>query len=145
MTSESDALDNDRAGLSNADLVWNRAALEAGGNPPAEGDAALAALLAFHNIAMNGGVLHSAEFHSEDAIASALAGYRYFGLHAAAGAVEWTLTMLRETDLDADDDLADRVEFEADERYAAAIPSDATLSEAFEAFRRKNPTAFSPL
>ncbi len=145
MTSESDAPDNDRAGLSDADLVWNRAALEAGGNSPGEGDAALAALLAFHSIAMNGGVLHSAEIHSEDAIASALAGYRYFGLREAADAIEWTLVMLRDGDLDADDDLADRVEMEADERYSAAVPSDSVLSDAFEAFRRENPTAFAPV
>ena len=133
------------SGLSDADRVWNRAALEAGGDSPADGDAALAALLAFHGIAMNGGVLHSVEFHSEAAIESALAGYRYFGLQEAAAVVEWTRTMHRESDLDADDDLAESVEIEADDRYSAAVPSDATIVDAFEAFRREHPAAFSPL
>jgi hypothetical protein len=43
--------------MTNADEVWNRAALEGGGPEPREGDVALATLLRAHGLAMNGGVL----------------------------------------------------------------------------------------
>ena len=54
----------------------------------ADGDIALAALLSVHNLAMNGGLLHSVENHSQDQIERAIAGYRYFGLDDAAAVVE---------------------------------------------------------
>ena len=48
-------------GLSEADLVWNRAAMEAAGEQPRQGDVAPASLLSLHNLAMNGGLLHAIE------------------------------------------------------------------------------------
>lgn len=45
--------------LSDSDRIWNRAALENGGREPRAGDRSLAALLAFHGLAMNGGVSHA--------------------------------------------------------------------------------------
>ena len=47
--------------LSDQSRVWNRAALDAGGEAPLQGDAALAALLALHGMIMNGGIDHALE------------------------------------------------------------------------------------
>lgn len=46
---------------SQADAVWNRAALEGGGAHPKAGDSALPALLRAHGYIMNGGVHHVVE------------------------------------------------------------------------------------
>jgi hypothetical protein len=56
--------------LSTADRVWNRAALDAGGSPPREGDRALAALLLAHGMIMNGGVDHAVEALSAEELAA---------------------------------------------------------------------------
>lgn len=48
------------ARLSMRDLVWNRACLGSEDSLKV-GDVALAALLAFHGLAMNGGVLHETD------------------------------------------------------------------------------------
>lgn len=112
----------------------------------AEGDMALAALLSVHSLAMNGGLLHSVENHSQDQIERAIAGYRYFGLDDAAAVVESVARRFASIDLDADDDAAERLEIDADESYAAAVPDDdATLAASFEQLYERRPEAFSPL
>lgn len=73
--------------LSEADRVWNRAAMERGGTQPRKGDVALAALLSLHSLAMNGGLLHAIERHSHDEIEQAVSGFRYFDLNDAAEVV----------------------------------------------------------
>jgi hypothetical protein len=65
-------------GMTEANRVWNRAALEEGGRAPREGDRALAALLLAHGMVMNGGVQHATEALSADEMAAAAAGFRYF-------------------------------------------------------------------
>ena len=47
--------------MTSADRVWNRAALEAGGDSPGLGDRALASLLLVHGLVMNGGVHRAIE------------------------------------------------------------------------------------
>ena len=42
-------------------MIWNRAVLDDGGASPGAGDTALAAALAFHGLAMSGGVLDAFE------------------------------------------------------------------------------------
>jgi hypothetical protein len=112
--------------------------------PRAEGDIALAALLSVHSLAMNGGMLHSVENHSQDQIERAIAGYRYFGLDAAAAVVESVARRAASIDLDADDDAAERLEIDANESYAAAVPDDSTPAS-FEQIYERRPESFSPL
>ncbi|MDX6275340.1 MAG: hypothetical protein QOJ92_2550 [Frankiales bacterium] len=94
---------------------------------------------------MNGGVLHGYEVQSEAEVAAAVAAYRYFGLDQAAAAVEWLVAEASDVDLDSDTDAAERLEVEGDARYAAAVPTDATLVEAFERRYRAEPEAFAPV
>lgn len=65
-----------------ADLIWNRAALEKGGTSPGVGDHALADLLAFHGLAMNGGVLDAIERTSPEGQARIGVAFRWFGLES---------------------------------------------------------------
>ena len=106
---------------------------------------ALAALLSVHSLAMNGSLLHSVENHSQEELEQAVAGYRYFGLGDAAEVVESVARRAAAIDLDVDSDTAERLEAEADDRYAAAIPDDSTLAEQFERLFRQRPEAFAPL
>jgi hypothetical protein len=95
---------------------------------------------------MNGGLLHSVENHSRDQIQRAAAGYRYFGLDDAAAVVESVARRAASIDLDADDGAAERLEIDANESYAAAVPDDdATLAASFEQFYEQRPEAFSRL
>jgi hypothetical protein len=76
--------------------VWNRAAMQAGGPSPREGDRMLSALLLVHGLVMNGGVMHGVQAVMETELQAACAGYRYFGfakvaaLLEAARKEEWT-------------------------------------------------------
>jgi hypothetical protein len=130
---------------SDQDTVWNRATMEAGGTSPREGDRALADLLRFHSLAMNGGVLHGYEICSEEQVAAALAGYGYFGLDEAVAAVAWLVAEASGVDLESDQDAAERLEVEGDERYARAVPTDAALFAAFELRYRDHADAFAPV
>lgn len=125
------------------DAVWNRAAVGRGGSSPRDGDRALADLLQFHSIAMNGGCLHAYQFLSRDAVDAAVRGYRFFGLHDAAAAVEWFAAEAAAADLE-NDDAAERLEVEAQDRYDRAVPTDSTLAVAFKAAYRRAPDAFAP-
>jgi hypothetical protein len=109
-----------------ADAVWNRACAEARGpkHLSKPGDRALADMILAHSLAMNGGVLHALESLSRMELTAALDGYRYFGLDSAARALEY-VSERRGDDLD--DDALDRLEVEADERYASVVPDDESL------------------
>lgn len=112
------------------DAVWNRAALDNGGAAARSGDRALAALLVAHGLVMNGGVAHAVEVLSTDDFRAAVEGFRFFGFHeltnllqqAASGAVDET---------------------NADERYAAVIPTDSTLFDRFVAIYATSPSLFA--
>ncbi|MGY1734314.1 hypothetical protein ACI798_22650 [Geodermatophilus sp. SYSU D01045] len=127
-----------------ADEVWNRAC-----DPDAPsshlGDAALAAVLLCHGMAVNGGLLHAVQGLEPDRLERAVAGFRLLGLAAAADAVAEVARQaaaLAEDDLDA----AERLEIEADRRYAAALPEgDETVDRAFRAHLAAHPEAYAPL
>ncbi|MGY1782052.1 DMP19 family protein [Geodermatophilus sp. SYSU D01036] len=127
-----------------AEAVWNRAC-----DPSAPathpGDAALTAVLLCHGMAMNGGLLHAVEGLEPEQLGRAAAGFRLIGLEEAADAVEDVARRaagLREDDLDA----AERLEVEADRRYAAALPEwDDTIERAFREHLRRSPGAYAPL
>jgi hypothetical protein len=59
--------------VKDADLIWNRAALEAGGIKPRRGDVAIVSLLYAHDLVMNGGVLHATELLNDDEFSAARA------------------------------------------------------------------------
>ncbi|MGY1830534.1 hypothetical protein ACI8AA_08920 [Geodermatophilus sp. SYSU D01180] len=127
-----------------ADAVWNRAC-DPDGPFTHPGDAALAAVLLCHGMAVNGGLLHAVQGLEAEQLERAVAGFRLFGLEEAADAVEDVARQaaaLREDDLDA----AERLEVEADHRYAAALPGwDDTVERAFREHLRRFPGAYAPL
>ena len=124
--------------LTKADLVWNRACI--GKVPfPLDGDKALRALLSFHGLAMNGGILHALEYTQPEELAAAVAGYRYFGLDEVAEFIAEAKSVP-----EGAGDL-DRWEGELDRRYGAFIPRDSVLVERFEFAFRYNPSQFAPL
>ena len=113
--------------------IWNRAALEMGGPKPEVGDSALSALLLLHGMAMNGGISHAVEVLSAAEFDSALDGYRFFGLHDVVELLVGAAF--------ADDGGFEKL----DEMYGRFIPSDSTLSDAFEAKFAASPLSFAPL
>lgn len=130
---------------SDADGVWNRAAMGGGGSELRAGDTALADLLRFHSLAMNGGVLHAFESLSAEQRSAALQGYRFFGLRAAADAVEWLEQQADGVDLDGDVKTAERLDEEAQGRYDSAVAADAVLVTAFEQVYKQRPESFADI
>ena len=130
--------------MTDPDEVWNRACdPSAASTHP--GDAALAAVLLCHGMAANGGLLHAVEGLEPGQRAAAVDGFRSLGLDAAADAVEDVARQaadLREDDLDG----AERLEQEADRRYAAALPDhDGTIDRALRAHLAAHPEAYAPV
>jgi hypothetical protein len=122
--------------------VWNRAATERGGSNPGPGDDALAALLRLHNEAMSSGLLHAVtDGLTRGEFDRALAGYRYFGLDAAAEVAEAVLTNA----FHATEDELDNLEADAHSRYGAIVPDDATLVSSFQRKFAASPDAFAPV
>ena len=116
-----------------ADQVWNRACGQGECNCPRVGDSALAALITFHSVAMNGGVLHALESCSEAQITTAASGYRFFGFAEAADMVETSLAELRGIQSRGSDlTQLENLESALDERYATHVPDDHALVVAFE-------------
>ena len=125
--------------MTDADLIWNRAAIEDGGSDPSAGDRALASLLYAHGLAMNGGVLHAVECLESPELSEAQAGYRYFDLAPVAE----LLSRARAT-FDADDDLESHEPL-LDSEYVNLIPNDSFLDDRFQQRLRAHPEDFSPL
>jgi hypothetical protein len=124
-----------------ADLIWNRAALCNGGESPGIGDAALATALAFHGLAMNSGVLDAVERTSADH-ARIEAAFQWLGLQPIAALLASVREDIAAGALDGDE-RAEALEREADERYSATLPSDATLEAVFRDRLNENPNAFA--
>lgn len=127
--------------MDDADLVWNRAAMEAGGGEPRRGDTALASALSVHNLAMSAGLLGGIERATTEQLDAADAGYRWLGLPAVADAVQMVRREIDDGALD-DDDRAEALELRADEEYAHA---DEMIVEAFGRRWAEDPEAFAPL
>ena len=118
--------------LSDQSRVWNRAALDAGGEAPLQGDAALAALLALHGMIMNGGIDHALEVLDVAEFADGIAAFRYFGLDEAACVLEAA------TQADIGLELLNS-------KYGALIPDDGALVTAFEKKYAASPDVFAAL
>ncbi|MCA0145844.1 hypothetical protein [Blastococcus sp. LR1] len=129
--------------MTGATEIWNRAC-----DPYApfthSGDAALAAVLLCHGMAMNGGLLHAVEGLEPDQLAAATDGYSSLGLGGVAELI--TDVSGRAAALDPDDaDAAEQLEIEANRRFGELVPDDETVSTAFEAHLRAHPEAYAPV
>lgn len=125
-----------------ADLIWNRAALEKGGISPGVGDRALADVLAFHGLAMSGGVLDAVERTSAPGQARIGAAFCWFGLEPVDSLLA---SVRRDIEADALEDLdrAEALEQAADRDYRALVPSDEVLATAFRRRLDDDPDAFA--
>src|SRR5262245_65467162 len=103
-------------------IIWNRAALAAGGPAPGPGDTALSAALRLHNMIMNGGLDHALDVLTAEDFASAADGFRYLQLSDVAELVE-------QAQAAPGDELLEQL----DARYNALIPRDQVIGEKFEA------------
>lgn len=114
--------------------IWNRAATEAGGSEPREGDTALAALLYLHGMVMNGGIDHAVEVLSPEEYTSALNGYRYFGFEQVAKVLESASVVTTESQIE-----------HLNKQYGEAVPNDSALMNAFQVKLQASPEAFTPV
>jgi hypothetical protein len=103
------------------------------------GDRALQAMVAFHSLAMNGGVLHALELLGSEGSEDAESGYRFFGFEGVADLLNQAKSISK-----TGGDL-DRWEAELDRRYGTIVPDDATLVASFEMIFRRAPSEFAPL
>jgi uncharacterized protein YpuA (DUF1002 family) len=92
-----------------------------GGPAPSSGDAALAAALSLHNLAMSGGLVDAIERLGRAELDAAESGYRWLGLDTAAQVVEMVKYKIDDGALD-DGERAESLELRANEEYARAIP-----------------------
>jgi hypothetical protein len=116
--------------LSIVDQIWNRAALESGGENARDGDRALADLFRFDGMAMNGGLGHAYDVLSDDELAAAMRGFRFFGLNELASFIE------------------EAAHLSEDEQEAMSwkyYKYDRKIADSFEVYYRSNPEAFAPL
>ena len=125
--------------MDHLDAVWNRAAVDRGGPRPLRGDSALTAVLRLHSLAMSGGLLDAIEQLAGPGVDAAESGYTWLGHPDAAHVIAYVRDQVRAGALDS----ADRLEHEADHRYADVIPGDATLNSAFRRRIAEEPSAFA--
>jgi len=125
--------------LDDADRIWNRAALEAGGDSPAAGDRALAALLLVHGLVMNGGVHHALESLEPGELAAGADGYAYFGVEDVAAFLRGA------TDDPILSTWTEDTEVASNDRYEEMVPDDSDLIARFQDAYRDRPEQFAPL
>jgi hypothetical protein len=125
--------------VTDADLVWNRAALENGGENPLDGDRALAALLLAHGLVMNGGVRHACSALDSEELRAAVSGYRFFGFKDVGSLLERSASF-GELEFDQNDDATGDP---LDDEYADNIPNDGVLVARFQTIYAASPAAFS--
>lgn len=125
--------------LTEADLIWNRACLGNMASLSSPGDQALRGMLSFHNLAMNGGVLHALEVLGPAELEVAKSGYRFFGLEVVAD----FLGEANSISMTAED--LSLWEVKLDKDYDALVPDDSTLVACFETKLRCNRSEFAPI
>jgi hypothetical protein len=108
------------------------------------GDAALASVLAVHNLAMSGGLVDAVERSTSADLDAATAGFRWLRLEAAADVIASVRLAIEAGALD-DDDTAQSLEGRADDEYARVVPTDQTLVDAFQVRFADDPFAFAPV
>jgi hypothetical protein len=110
------------------DTIWNRA-VSMDFEPQLRGDNALQAVLRFHGLTMNGGVLHAMQQRDDSELDAIEAGYRWFGLNGVSTLIASTRIAINSGALD-DDERGGILEQESDVRYNQLIPRDRALVEA---------------
>jgi hypothetical protein len=133
--------------MSPADDVWNRAAHAWDPNTRAgflAGDIALAGLLAFHGVAMNGGVLHALEMADDQMLQEALDGYRFFSFGDVAAMLGDAYLPSKGVENMLLPD-AEALERELDGAYSERIPNDQTLADAFESHFAAHQDHYAPV
>ena len=135
--------------LSDADRVWNRAAMAAGIIREPAGDRSLSAMLLAHGMAMNGGVLHVYEVLTPAELSAAIEGYRYFGHEQAAELLErhreaGALMLADDIDDEQEAEL-EAIGLAADKEYARCIADDSALAEPFESHYQRHPEEYADL
>lgn len=140
------------AGLADAGLdaaIWNRAALTPLAEDARPGDVALHHALAFHSVAMNGGLAHAFDVHGWGARA-AVDGWDFLGRREVADLLRRALELLGDMPADRDErqeffatgwseDLAEELE-RFDLQYI-----DDVIFDAFCAHLARRPEDFAPL
>lgn len=116
-----------------------------GGAAPGVSDQALTDLLGLHNLAMSGGLLSALDLRTPEGVLTAVAGYRHFGLHDAADVWQWLIGEVDTHDPDREPEFFEVLESEADRRYAAVIPTDDTIVQAFQQHFKAHPEQYAPL
>ena len=125
--------------MTEADYIWNRAALDEGSSLPCVGDRALSLLLKAHGLVMNGGIFHAVELLSAQKFAGAKDGYRFFGFPQVADLLDRALRIFNEgRDLESYESVLGR-------EYELNIPNDSALVARFESQFHSHPEDFAPL
>jgi Domain of unknown function (DUF4375) len=132
-----------------ADQIWNRA-LDLDYEPQRRGDRALADVLGFHSLAMNGGFSHSLEVDLAQAT-RAVEGFRLFGQDSAARLIDRACAVVaRLVDPDRPLDLLDLPETaqaeldQLDAAYCEEIDDEA-VQRCFTDYLAAHPNDFAPL
>jgi hypothetical protein len=124
--------------LSYTDKIWNRS-LNDEIPKAAPGDRALCSMLWAHGLVMNGGVLHAVELLSNNELADAIAGYKFFFIDAIED-----LFMRAKSLFDTEVDIGE-YEGELDLEYVSIIPNDSWLVARFENYYNTKPQDFEPI
>jgi hypothetical protein len=121
-----------------AGKIWDRACF-GGGESPRSGDIALATLLLFHGLAMNGGVLHAVECLSPEQLIAAKEGYKYFWFESVSELISSAQEVIeKKLDLDSH-------EATMNQKYRHMIPNDDVLIDSFERHQQQHPLEYSPI
>ncbi|WP_392542309.1 hypothetical protein [Oryzobacter telluris] len=127
--------------MDKAEKIWKRAS-RGGGRELGEGDAALAGALAFHALVREGGVLHAFEDLSPKKLQKARDGFAFLGLSQVTRFVEDTAQSIADTAWD-DEGAVEALESGSNEAYAALLPDDQPLKDAFRTRLAEHPEAFT--
>lgn len=126
--------------MDEADNIWNRACAMTPASERA-GDVALNAALRVHSMVMSGGVLHAVETLDATDLDGGEAGFTWLGLADVATVVRDVRQHVEAGALD-DDEQAEALESDADDRYSQLIPTDAALEDAFLERLSADPDSF---
>lgn len=126
--------------MDEADEIWNNAL---GQSPASElpGDVALHWAILAHGLVANGGVIHAAEWLDAQELQAACHGYRWLGLLDVADLL-CEVSVLVGADR-GDDDAAEVLERNSDERYNSLVEDDQALEAAFRTRFADQPQAFT--
>ena len=107
-------------------VVWDRACVGDPNRFELPGDRALASMLRMHGLIMNGGLHHALDVLTDEELAAALAGFKYFEIEAVLEIIE---KVLADPSLREWSDINERT---VNELYFSVSADDELLVEAFD-------------